>query len=164
MMNVLEFAINMEHDGEKYYREQAKIYTQNNLNVVCLMLAEDEKMHAQLLSHKLKQMPYECKESETLAKAKNIFQDIAKIKIKGKENPSQLDFYRIALAKEKQSIDFYTEHSADPDASLDKEIFAFLIDQEKHHYEVLEELAALLKQAEDWVESAEFGLRKEYFN
>eukprot|EP00825_Cyclidium_porcatum_P042734 TRINITY_DN5911_c0_g1_i3.p1 TRINITY_DN5911_c0_g1~~TRINITY_DN5911_c0_g1_i3.p1 ORF type:complete len:169 (+),score=41.19 TRINITY_DN5911_c0_g1_i3:76-582(+) len=48
-MNVLEFAIQMEQDGEKYYREQAELYTQNNLNVVCRMLADDEKMHAQLL-------------------------------------------------------------------------------------------------------------------
>jgi len=161
-MSVLEFAINMEHDGEKYYREQAKLFTQNNLDTVCLMLAEDEKTHAQLLSQKLKQLPYEEKESHTLEKARNIFQDIAKIKIAGKENPSQLDFYRIALAKEKQSIDFYTEHSSDTDANLEKEIFAYLLTQEKHHYEVLEELAAMLKQAEDWVESAEFGLRKEY--
>ncbi len=163
-MNVLEFAIQMEQDGEKYYREQAELYTQNNLNVVCRMLADDEKMHAQLLSHKLNHLAYECPDSETLSKAKNIFQDIAKIKIKGKENPSQLDFYRIALDKEKQSIDFYSKHAADPEAGMEKELFTYLINQEKHHYEVLEELAALLKQAEDWVESAEFGLRKEYYN
>ncbi|MCE5196928.1 MAG: ferritin family protein, partial [Negativicutes bacterium] len=150
--------------GEKYYREQAELYTQNSLDVVCRMLADDEKVHAQLLSYKMNHLPYESPDSQTLSKAKNIFQDIAKIKIKGKENPSQLDFYRIALDKEKQSIDFYTEHAADPEAGMEKDLFVYLINQEKHHYEVLEELAALLKQAEDWVESAEFGLRKEYDN
>ncbi len=34
--------------------------------------------------------------------------------------------------------------------------------KEKQHYEVLDEMVQLLQNAEQWVESAEFGIRKDY--
>lgn len=44
----------------------------------------------------------------------------------------------------------------------DKKIFEFLIEQESDHYKVLEQLIELVNRPNDWVESAEFGVRKEY--
>lgn len=35
-MNSIEFAINAEHDGEKYYRGQAELNRSNSLNTVFL--------------------------------------------------------------------------------------------------------------------------------
>lgn len=37
-MNSLEFAINMEHDGEKFYKRQVEINKDNSLNTVFLLL------------------------------------------------------------------------------------------------------------------------------
>jgi len=161
-MNNWKFAIDMELDGEKYYREQANINKDNGLNVVCLMLAEDEKKHAQILTDKMNEKSFQLIESETLLKAKNIFEGIGNIKTEGKEIASQLDFYRIATEKEKQSIDLYKEYLAKATANEEKELFEYLIEQEKHHYEVLDNIASLLLKPEEWVENAEFGIRKEY--
>ena len=44
----------------------------------------------------------------------------------------------------------------------DKEVFRFLINEEEIHFNLLEELWSHLNRAEEWVESAEFGLREEY--
>ncbi|SEW15114.1 ferritin-like domain-containing protein [[Clostridium] fimetarium] len=161
-MNNWKFAIDMELDGEKYYREQANINKDNGLNVVCLMLAEDEKKHAQILTDKMNEKSFQLIESDTLLKAKNIFEGIGNIKTEGKEISSQLDFYRIATEKEKQSIDLYKEYLAKATANEEKELFEYLIEQEKHHYEVLDNIASLLLKPEEWVENAEFGIRKEY--
>ena len=161
-MNNWKFAIDMELDGEKYYREQANINKDNGLNVVCLMLAEDEKKHAQILTDKMNEKSFQLIESETLLKAKNIFEGIGNIKTEGKEIASQLDFYRIATEKEKQSIDLYKEYLAKATANEEKDLFEYLIEQEKHHYEVLDNIASLLLKPEEWVENAEFGIRKEY--
>jgi rubrerythrin len=161
-MNALEYAINMELDGEKYYNEQAEINKNNSLYAVCLMLARDEKNHARILSHRLSDMVYELEETDALLQAKNIFKDIGDIKVETKEVLSQLDFYEIASEKEKQSIDHYTGFLSKATEAKEKELFEYLIKQEKQHYEVLEELASLLRKAEEWVESAEFGIRKEY--
>ena len=58
-MNALEYAIKMEHDGEKYYSEQAQINKDNSLYTVCLMLVKDENRHARILSNKMSSLSYE---------------------------------------------------------------------------------------------------------
>ena len=162
IMNSWKFAIDMELDGEKYYKEQANINKDNSLNVVCLMLAEDEKKHAQILTDKMDKKSFQLIDAQTLSKAKNIFDGIGDIKIEDKEIASQLDFYRIATEKEKQSIDLYKEYLLKAVGSEEKELFEYLIKQEENHYEVLDNMASLLIKPEEWVENAEFGIRKEY--
>lgn len=161
-MNVLEYAINMELDGEKYYRNQAEINKNNELYTVCLMLAEDEHNHGRILNDKLNEKVCELGETDILSRVKNIFQDINNIKSEIKQIPSQLDFYRIASEKEKQSIDLYVDFLAKATNDQEKRLFKYLIEQEKQHFEVLDELALLLSHAEEWVENAEFGIREEY--
>ena len=161
-MNALEYAIQMELDGEKYYREQAELNKDNSLYTVCLMLAEDEKKHAMILSNKLEKLAYELTDSEMLLDVKNVFTDINNIEMEEKEVLSQLDFYRIALDKEKQSIELYTDLLNKAADSEEKDVFEYLIRQERQHQDVLEELVTLLRHAHEWVEAAEFGIRKEY--
>jgi len=161
-MNALEFAINMELDGERYYRKQVLIYKDTHLYPVCQMLAEDEKYHALLLSNKLSQKPFELKGRDTLQSARNIFQGRDFIDSPEKEIPSQLDFYQEAAGIEKQSIELYRELAARTEDAEEKDLYDYLIGQEEEHNQVLEELALLLRHAEEWVESAEFGNREEY--
>lgn len=161
-MNTYEFAINMEMDGEEYYKKQAEINKENSLGSVCLMLANDEAHHAQILKNRQSQQPYTLPDSDTLRHAKNVFQGIGNIEMATKPFPSQLDFYRIASEKEKQSINLYMELLTKAEDKEDIAVFEYLIGQEKKHYEVLDNLALLLQQTEEWVESAEFGLRKEF--
>ena len=159
-MNPLEYAIKMEHDGENYYREQAEINKNNSLYSVCILLADEEKKHASILTNKLNEKPYELKDSDTFGQAKNIFNDIGNIKVDGKETPDQLDFYKVALDMEKQSIDLYRDFLAKTTESKEKELFNYLIKEEHQHYELFEELVSMLRHADEWVESAEFGTRK----
>jgi len=161
-MNDFKFAIDMEHDGEKYYRQQAEINKNNSLHPVCLMLADDEKKHARILTDKMNENPCQLIDTNTLTRAINIFEGIGDIKIEGIETASQLDFYRIASDKEKQSIELYTKYLFQAEDSREKELFEYLIGQEEQHFAVLNELATMLRHTEDWVENAEFGLRKEY--
>lgn len=161
-MNALEFAIKMELDGERYYREQAEINQGNSLRAIFLMLADDEKMHAQILEKKAKNLNYTLEPNETLATAKNVFNDKDRIKNEIKEIPSQIDVYRAALDNEKESILLYQKCSSEAADGETKTLFDYLILQEKEHYAILEQLTALLSRSEEWVEDAEFGLREDY--
>jgi len=161
-MNALDFAIKMELDGEQYYRKQAEINIDNNLYSVCMMLANDETHHAQILTSMKERQSVELPDSDTLQKAKNVFNGLGEIEMALKPIPNQLDFYRIASEKETQSIALYSELLLKADNERDAEVYNYLISQEKQHFEVLDELAELLRHAEEWVESAEFGLRKDF--
>ncbi len=161
-MNTLEYAIKMELDGEQYYREQADINRENALYPVCIMLANDEAHHAQMLKNRQARQPIEMPNSDTLQKVKNIFSEIGDLATAIKPNPSQLDFYRLASEKEMQSIALYSEFMSKAVDKQDVDLFKYLIAQEKQHFEALDNLASLLRNAEEWVESAEFGLRKDF--
>lgn len=161
-MNIFKFAIEMELDGMKYYREQAEVNKNNMLHPVCLMMAEDEKDHAKILTDKMDNIDFQLMDSDTLSNAKNIFDDIGEIKSPIKEIRNQLDFYRSASKMEKKSIDLYTDLSSKAVEVKDKELFDYLIIQETQHFQVLNELENLLRKSKEWVEFAEFGVRKEY--
>lgn len=161
-MNDLKFAIDMELKGEKYYTQQAEINKKNSLHMVCLMLAAEENNHARILIEKMNENPYQLSDTDTLSKAKNIFEAIGNIKVDIGATANQADFYSIASEKEKQSIDLYTKYLSKAEGAKEKELFKYLIGQENQHFVVLDELASWLKRADEWVESAEFGTRPEY--
>ncbi len=152
----------MELDGEKYYREQGEINKNNGLYTVCLLLADEEKTHAQILTGYLNKSPRQLVETDTLLKAENVFEGMGDIQFEGAEKAGQLDFYRRATEKEKQSIDLYKKYSLQAEDDKEKELFEFLISQEEKHFKLLEELNTLLMHAEEWVENAEFGIREKY--
>lgn len=162
-MNALEFAIQMELDGQNYYLEQAELNKGNHTETVCLILARDEEYHAKILKHKLNNLPYELEDTDTYLKCKSIFNDLGNVKSKINEHPTQLEFYRSALEKEKESIALYAEFLSQTKDKSEQEILNFLIEQEKIHLTILDHLATDLRHAEEWVESAEFGLRNEIY-
>lgn len=162
-MNALEYAIDMEMDGEKYYSEQAKLNQNNSIRIVCLILAKAELNHAQILRNKLDGLIYDLSEAGSYLKMNNIFKDLGDFKSDIKKSPSQLDFYRVALELEKQSIDFYSNQLTSTLDINEKDLFRYLIEQERLHYSLLNEMVTMLRHAEEWVESAEFGLRNETY-
>ncbi|MDD3141048.1 MAG: ferritin family protein [Lachnospiraceae bacterium] len=161
-MNMFSYAIEMERDGERFYEEQAELNKNNSLYPVCIMLAEDEKHHLEILTKKLSEMEYVLKDLEILANSKNVFKEIQNISLEEKETLSQLDFYKAATEMEQKSIDLYTGFLKEVEKDADKELFSYLIKQEQQHYNILDELSTMLRRAEEWVESAEFGDREEY--
>lgn len=161
-MNLLDYAIKMEHDGEAFYREQAELNKDNSLFVVCNMLAEDEKNHALIIKYRNEQRPFELEDTDTLKRVRNVFSNAKDIGSYGDGVPDQLDFYMVASRMEKASIDLYSDLLSKSGSGEDRELYEFLIRQEEEHFRVLEELVVLLSHAEDWVENAEFGNRGEY--
>lgn len=161
-MNDLNFAIKMENDGEKYYREQAEINKNNALYTVCLKMAEDEKMHAKTIMDQMNQMPLKLAPMDTLENAKNVFEGLGDIKIQGIATLNQFDFYRKAVDIEQKSIALYTEYLAKAEDDKERELFEFLLNQEKQHFTVLDELSDMIRHSMELQESAEFGLRPEY--
>lgn len=157
-MDALEFAINLEREGEAFYRKQADINKDNQLYGMFVGLAEDERMHAAILSKKateLGKLP-----QSNLPEDLSIYKSESYFKSEYKEVPDQLDFYRKALLKEQESIDLYTRLMGENHAN--EKLFDYLINQEKKHYNLIYDLITLLERVESWVESPEFGVREDY--
>lgn len=162
-MKNLEFAINMELEGEQFYRSQAALHKGTGLEVVCLILAEDERRHADILTAKLDQTDWTFDDEHTLVREAGIFHNIDDLKSEIRTIPTQKDFYMEAAKKEKQSIDLYKDCLDQAKNESDIDLFNYLINQEEHHFDMLDDLTGMLTHAEEWVEDAEFGLRKEEY-
>jgi len=161
-MNILENAISLENEGEKYYRQQADMNQGNQLYKICIMLADDEKKHAEILRNKLNSLPYALENSALDDQYKQMFKDNKQFIVESKQQPSQLDFYRKATELEMKSIHLYTDLLLQSVDKNEKELFEYLISQEKKHYEVLDGLSEMLRNSEEWIENAEFGIRKDF--
>ncbi|MBN1623715.1 MAG: ferritin family protein [Clostridia bacterium] len=157
-MDALEFAINLEHEGEAFYRNQADLNRDNQLYGMFVSLAEDEHMHAAILSKKaneLGKLP-----QSNLPEDLSIYKSESYFKSEYSEVPDQLEFYRKALSKEQESIDLYTRLMSENRAN--EKLFEYLINQEEKHYNLIYDLITLLERVESWVESPEFGVREDY--
>ncbi|MDF2820284.1 MAG: rubrerythrin [Clostridiales bacterium] len=161
-MNVLDLALSLEIDLEKSYKEQAELNKDNSLNAVFLLLAKEEEIHADILRNHKDKITYELPSSELLNESMNLFKNLGKFKIDIKDIPSQLDSYRTALALEKESLTFYDTLLKDASDEESKKVFGYLLKQEETHCSILEQLIQMLIKPEDWVESAEFGVREDY--
>lgn len=162
-MNTLDYAIKMEYDGEKYYKEQAELNKESGLFVVCNLLAEEEKKHAHILENKKKQLAYDLPDSNFLVNAKNVYTGSKGIEVEGTNYPSQLDFYRIVSEMEQKSVDLYQTFLSEATKEEDRKLYEYLINQEKQHLIAFEEMSRLLQNAEWWIESPEFGRRREEY-
>ncbi|WP_303868891.1 ferritin family protein [Acetobacterium wieringae] len=161
-MNTIEFAIKMEVDGEKYYREQAENNQDNSLNAVFLLLADDENGHATLLKNELAKITYDLADNKTLADTSNVFKKRGEFKNKFEKIPNQLDVYRMALEMEKDSIELYQKLYSESTDEQTKKLFGYLVKQEEKHFNIFDNLITLVERPEEWVEDAEFGIREEY--
>ena len=162
-MTSLEFAINLEIEGEKYYRKQAELNKDNYLKVVFELLAKDEKKHAEKLKNRLQRKVNDLKESSALKEVDNLFSGLNDFVTNlNDESQKQLKAYDEAMKIEKQSIELYEKLHDEAKDIEDKNLFAYLIEQEKEHYELFFNIVTLLNRPNEWVEDAEFGLREEY--
>lgn len=159
-MNSIELAIKMELDGKKFYLQQADKAEDSGLKSIFHTLAEEESIHARILKSRAETLPYEL--VDTYAEIKNIFVEIGNYTNIIKQLPDAVDVYNMALESEKKSLDLYREMLEEARDDKDRKIFKFLIEQESDHYKVIEQLVELVNRPNEWVESAEFGLRKEY--
>lgn len=161
-MSILELAISLEHDLESFYRQQAELSKGNSLSVVFTLLAKEEENHARILESNSDKLVLPLTDSDILSEIQSIFKSMDDFKLEIKDIPSQLDTYRMALGKEEESLKFYRELQANASDEQSKTVFQYLIKQEDKHCIILEELIKLVNRPEEWVESAEFGIREDY--
>ena len=161
-MNALELAIEMEREGRQYYLDQAEINKDSELSKVFLLLADSEKEHEDLLRKRLNKEEYAFKEDQSFISIKSVFNGLKEYEASDIRKASQLDVYRLALDIEEKSIDHYQKMLEDATEDKDKELFKFLIKEEKQHMNLFDKLVEMLTRPDEWVESPEFGLREDY--
>lgn len=159
-MNILDFALQMELDGEKFYRKLAEHTQHADLKSVLDGLADDEQRHYKIIKLAKEQDLKQVTENPSLLTTQNVFslnKEFISQEIADKLKHEQIDIYKAAVFKEQESIDFYRKFAENAIDDEEKRVAAILQHEEEKHAEVLEDIIILLNHVNDWVESAEFN-------
>lgn len=159
-MNTIDFAINMELEGQKYYLDLAELNKDNELHKVFLLLADSEKQHAELLKKYKKNEALSLEDQFVQPEFKSVFKELKQFR--KEHSAKQLDAYRMACEQEEKSINLYKDMKSKAINVLEAEMYDYLIRQEEEHLILFEELVKMVTRPEEWVESAEFGIREDY--
>jgi rubrerythrin len=161
MTNIFEYAMQMEKDGEDYYRQLAQQTDNEGMRSILTMLAEEEVKHYQAIE-KMKTQQTQIVESEILTDAKNVFIQIEESGESFDFNINQAELYTKARDIEKKSRDFYTEKANEVTEKYQKELFLKLAIEEQKHYVLLDKMVDFVSRPEQWLENAEFFHLEDY--
>ncbi len=160
-MDIFEYAMQMEKDGESFYRQVA-LQTGRGIKAILTMLADEEVRHYKAIEKMKSAQPVQLAGSTILADAKNVF---AQLKESGEEFTSetnQISLYKRALEIEAESRDFYNEKTDKVSEQNAKELFLKLAREEQKHYVLIENIIDFLSKPDTWLENAEFYHLDEY--
>ncbi len=160
-MNLFEYAMQMEKDGEEYYRQLARQIDNKGLQTILTMLADEEVKHYNAIERIQSTEPH-MEEATILTDAKNIFVQIKESGESFDFDIKQTDLYRKAQDIEKESRDFYTEKADEVTEKYQRELFLKLAEEEKRHYFLLDNIIEFVSRPEYWLENAEFCHLEEY--
>lgn len=156
-MNVFDYAMQMEKDGEAYYREIAELTSNAGLKTVLIFMADEEVKHYHIFSRMKEGKGDSLPPSNLMENVQNIFSEM---KTKGDNydfDAKQVEYYQKALETEHKSEAFYREKAVETTAVHERKLLIAIADEEKRHGVVLESIIDFIKEPETWLENAEWG-------
>jgi len=160
IMDVYDKAIDIESRGERFYREIAEKAQSKGISEIFKMLADDEVEHRQTFEIMKENQTAQPAESLIEERSAPIFKELKKEDFETESD--QLEVYKKALEIEDESIAYYQqlkEQLSDPQvkAILDK-----IIDEEKRHHNLVDNMIEHVARPQEWVEHAMFGRTDTY--
>ena len=161
-MNVFEYAMKMEKDGQHYYEEQSAKSNHHTLKKLWQQLASDEIKHHEIFR---RMRDGEIKEAakmsklgtEILGKAKTVFEEM-------KESDQNLDFGEDVIAAWNKAQDmelatekFYRDKEKEEKQPEIKSSFHLLAAEEHKHVLLIEHVLNFLNGPRSWLEDAEWS-------
>ena len=166
-MDLFEFAMQMEKDGEEYYRQLADKTDVEGFTAIFTRLAEAEVRHYNVLRQLKEQQATDLEEVPLDEEAKNIFTELKAAGQLPTVDPNavspQVEMYRHAQELEKKSMEFYREKTKGMDDSAARTALIRLGDEEEKHYWLLDNIIESVSRPDfGWIEFAEWRHADEY--
>jgi len=155
-MNVYEYAMKVEKEGEAYYREMAAAASNNGLKRIFTMLADEEVKHYNVFKNMMKKEVMDLDKLNLITDTETIFKTLIEEKDNVTLDIDQINFYKDAIKREEHSHDFYAQNASKIEDEKEKKIFIHIANEEVKHKKILEEIVDFLEEPADWVASAEF--------
>jgi len=166
-MNIYEFAMKMEKDGQAFYEKMAAQAENQVLKQILTNLAQDEVKHYNLFKKfrdgdisgiSEKDLTF----TTVVKNAKNVFEQLNASKIPAKFSADIVASWKEAQVIEKKSEDFYREKAAEEKNDKVKKTIVKIADEEHKHWVLIENVLHFLERPKQWVENAEWNNMEPY--
>ncbi len=161
-MDVFEFAMKMEKDGQAYYEKMAAQTENAVLKEILNNLAQDEIKHYNLFK-KFRDgddsavADMKSSGSKVMENARNVFQNLAAGNVPEGFTQDIMGAWKEAQNIEKKSEDFYREKAADETDEGIKSTILEIADEEHKHWVLIENVIRFLNRPKQWLEDAEWN-------
>lgn len=155
-MNAYEYAMQVEKDGEKYYRELAEKSPYTGLKRVFTILADEEVKHYKIFKDLMEHNTVDINKLDIITDKKTIFAILSEDKDKINFNADQIQFYKEAIAREDGLEQFYLRKAQELESDIEKEVFIKISKEEAKHKIFLENVITFLQEQSNLAVSAEF--------
>jgi rubrerythrin len=161
-MDVFNYALQFEKDGEAFYRAGAAEISDPNLADILLFLAGEERKHYRLIKD-LKEHTADHPKSIFISDINNVF---SRMKAKNERFTAPKDTVTALLEKameiEDDSVTYYRQARSTIDDPQAKDLLALLAKQEEVHYALLSSIIEYYETPHLWLEQAEFNQHTDY--
>lgn len=156
-MNAYQYAMRMEVQAEKYYRELGEASSDTTIKAVFEMLADEEKKHFKLFEtmSKSQELP-DMIDVDMSGAIKQVFKDIKTCNRRYSFTDDQVEYYEKAAKLEDDAAAFYREKAAEMTDPKQEAVFLAIAKEEDKHKILMENLANFVAAPDTWLESAEF--------
>ena len=163
-MEALDFAMQMEKDGERYYRELAQKTPDTGVAGILTTLANVEVKHYNLFKQMKESSPPQLTHGTLRGDVKNLFARMIEAGESFDFGSDEVALYEKAQDLERQSKEFYTKQAEELESPEGREIFCKLADEEQLHFLILESIIEFVSRpvAGNWLENAEWFHSDEY--
>lgn len=161
-MNVFEFAMKMEKDGQHFYESEASRTKHPALRKIWLQLAGDEIKHYEIFKRLRDGEIQEAKAmselgTQILASAKTIFEQLPRGEADAKFGDDVIAAWNKAQDIERETEKFYRDKSKEEKVPEVKRAFGLLADEEHKHVVLIEHVLEFLHQPKSWLDDAEWS-------
>jgi rubrerythrin len=161
-MDIYDFAMKMEQDGEAYYKKMAAQAGNEVIKSILLDLAQDEVKHYHIFK-RLKEGDMSAggeittSATKVFKNAKNVFQRLAAQKNQLNFAGDVVNAWREAQKIEKKSEDYYREKADEAGNDKIKETLLLVAAEEHKHWTMIEHVIGFLERPKQWLEDAEWN-------
>ncbi|MFP4417857.1 MAG: ferritin family protein [Chitinivibrionales bacterium] len=157
MIDVWEFAKQIEVEGKKYYEKLAQDSAIGELSGVFSFLASEEQHHWEIFDSMQNGLKTpELKQSDAIGDAKSAFEKLSRQFDMPEVIEDPETVYSKALDLEHKSIDLYQDALPKAETDEQKAAIEFIIQQEKKHARIVEAIMEFVRRPKEWLEDAEW--------
>ena len=166
-MDIYDFAMKMEQDGEAYYKKMAGMTGNAPLKNILLGLAQDEVKHYHIF-RRFKEgdlsavSEMQSSSTKVFQGARNIFQSLSNKAANFDFGAEVVSTWREAQKIEKKSEDFYRDKAKTTENDKIKKTILLIADEEHKHWTLIENVIRFLDRPKQWLENAEWNNLEEY--